>query len=83
MALHFGDGHRTEEEHDHQADDIRDLNTSRYSEQDRREIAFRLMVDRYPERARQQFIQTWRDVTSASISTGEARRSRTGLRPFR
>lgn len=32
MALHFGDGHWTEEERDHEADNIRDLDPGRYSE---------------------------------------------------
>ncbi len=31
MALHFRDGHWTEEKHDHEADNIRDLDPGRYS----------------------------------------------------
>lgn len=30
---HFGDSYRTKEEHDHEADNIRDLDPGRYSEQ--------------------------------------------------
>jgi hypothetical protein len=32
MALYFGDGHWTEEERDHEAANIRDLDPGRYSE---------------------------------------------------
>jgi len=38
MALHFRDGHWTEKGHDNEADDIRDLDSSRYSERRHQQI---------------------------------------------